>query len=436
MHRRELLKAGIHATALATVFGPGRLSAQAGTASGAGDTIYLNPATGADGNSGAKAAPLRTLAEAGRRVSQSTGTGPMTVVLAKGIYAVGESMVLKPKGRSFSAANRLTIRSEYLPDEPGWTADGMPTLIFTIPFSDPPTWNGRPDAAGGAADGILVETSHVSILGLKFLGLPVLEGPRPGIERRLYGINRSSRELEDLEIGHCMFLGDLVTNPIHVAIIANGNGIEIHHTIFRENKITVVYWQGGSRGHAMRNCVITGCYGSGLWTAGIMADFKFENNVVDDCRYAWTYQNAMPAPPFLYNPDGSQSDIPSRGGAAADAAAEASGRGVGAGGGRGGAAVGRGPGGGGRGPIPPNELIHYKVVNCHFGKNLNLAGSGTGATLGYVPIEPSFMDLVGSTVTNQPVPIEMNQRSRSYLHPVAGSDAARIGAGLFAKPIR
>ena len=246
----------------------------------------------------------------------------MTIVLSKGIYAVGESMLLKPQKRTFSAANRLTIRAEFLPDDPGWTADGMPTLIFTMPFPNPPTWNGRPDAAGGAADGILIETSHVSILGLKFLGLPVLEGPRPGIERRLYGINRSSREFEDLEIGHCMFLGDFVTNPIHVAIIANGNGIDIHHTIFRENKITVVYWQGGSKGHAMRNCIITGCYGSGLWTAGISADFKFENNVVDDCRYAWTYQNAAAAPPFLYNPDGTQSDIPSRGGAAADAAAE------------------------------------------------------------------------------------------------------------------
>ena len=74
----------------------------------------------------------------------------------------------------------------------------------------------------------------------------------------------------------------------------------------------MVYWQGGSRGHAMRNCVITGCYGSGLWTAGIASDFRFENNVVDDCRYVWTYQNAASAPPFLYNPDGSVSDIPSR----------------------------------------------------------------------------------------------------------------------------
>jgi hypothetical protein len=231
-----------------------------------------------------------------------------------------------------------------------------------------------------------------------------------------------------------MFLGDYVTNPIHVGIIANGNGIDVHHSIFRENKITVVYWQGGSRGHAMRNCVITGCYGSGLWTAGIASDFRFENNVVDDCRYVWTYQNAASAPPFLYNPDGSLSDIPSGGGAAADAAAEAAGRGTTAAGGSGGAAGGRGPGGG-RGPIPPNERIHYKVVNCHIGKNLNLAGSGTGATLGYVPIDAAFLDLVDSKVTNQPVPIEMNQRSRHYLHPVAGSDAAKIGAGLFAKPI-
>ncbi len=135
MNRRELLKAGVNAAAIASVLRSGRLLAQTPvTASGAGDTIYLNPATGADGNSGAKGSPLRTLGEAGRRVSQSAGTGPMTVVLSKGIYAVGESMLLKPQKRSFSAANRLTIRAEFLPDDPGWTADGMPTLIFTMPF--------------------------------------------------------------------------------------------------------------------------------------------------------------------------------------------------------------------------------------------------------------------------------------------------------------
>jgi len=56
------------------------------------------------------------------------------------------------------------------------------------------------------------------------------------------------------------------------------------------------------------------------------------------------------------------------------------------------------------------------------------------AGAGYVPIDPNFMDMVGSTVTNQPVPIEMDQRKRNYLHPVAGSAAAKVGAGLFAKP--
>ncbi len=147
MNRRELLKAGaervgnrVSASPWET-FGPDTRDALATE-----DTIYLNPATGADGNSGAKGSPLRTLGEAGRRVSQSTGTGPMTIVLSKGIYAVGESMLLKPQKRTFSATDRLTIRAEFLPDDPGWTADGMPTLIFTMPFPDPPTWNGRPDA--------------------------------------------------------------------------------------------------------------------------------------------------------------------------------------------------------------------------------------------------------------------------------------------------
>lgn len=75
------------------------------------------------------------------------------------------------------------------------------------------------------------------------------------------------------------------------------------------------------------------------------------------------------------------------------------------------------------------------MVNSYFGKNHALAGSGTGATLGYIEIEPNFMDMVGSKVTHQPVPIEMNQRQRNYLHPVAGSDAAKVGAGIFAKPL-
>jgi hypothetical protein len=112
----------------------------------------------------------------------------MTIVLSEGIYAVGETTLLKPERRSFSKRERLTIRAEVLPDDPEWNTGSMPTLIHTTPI--PPTWNGRPDPLGGAADGMMIETSYVAIQGLKILGLPVLETPKAGLIRRLYGMTR------------------------------------------------------------------------------------------------------------------------------------------------------------------------------------------------------------------------------------------------------
>lgn len=359
-----------------------------------GSTIYLNPATGADTNSGAKDNPLRTLAEAARRVNQSNGQGVMTIILSEGIYAVGETTLLKPERRSFSRTERLTIRAEVLPDDPEWNAGRMPTLIHTMPL--PSTWNGRPDPLGGAANGMLIETSHVTIQGLKILGLPVVESPKPGLIRRLYAISRLRRDLEDLEIAQCLFAGEEVTNPNHVAIIANGNGINVHHCIFRGLKISVVYWTGGSSGHAMRNCLCDAVYGSGVWTAGIKDDFEFRNNVIMNGNYVWTYQGG------------------------ASALADAGGR-------------------GGRSTAPsqakPQERIHYKVVDSLFANNRRLTGSGTGARLEYQDIDSSFLELAGTKVLDQSIDLEHDQTKRNYLHPVAGSEAAKVGAGLFLKPI-
>jgi hypothetical protein len=49
-------------------------------------------------------------------------------------------------------------------------------------------------------------------------------------------------------------------------------------------------------------------------------------------------------------------------------------------------------------------------------------------------MDPSFLELIGTTVSDQPVNLERDQTKRNYLHPVAGSEAAKIGAGLFVKP--
>jgi hypothetical protein len=393
MNRREAIRTTIQAAAVASVFSPRGVCAQdAGAKAGEGHTLHLNPASGSDTNSGTQGSPLRTLAEAARRVNGMNGTGGMTIVLAEGVYAVGETTLLKPERRSFSGKERLTIRAEFLPDDPEWHIGRMPTLIHTLPLS--PTWNGRPDPLGGAANGMLIETSHVTIQGLKILGMPVVESPRPGLIRRLYGISRLRRDLEDLEVAQCLFAGDEVTNPHHVAIIANGNGINVHHCLFRGLKISAVYWTPGSRGHAMANCLCHDLYGSGVWTAGIANDFEYRNNVVEGCNYVWTAQGGSSA----------LADAAGRGGQQAGAA-----------------------------PTKPQEPVQYRVVDSYFGGNRRLTGSGTGARLEYEDIDPSFLELIGTKVTDQPVVLERDSTKRGYLHPVAGSEAAKIGAGLFTR---
>lgn len=352
--------------------------------------IYLNPASGADTNIGTKDSPLRSLAEAARRVNHSEGTGPVTVVLSEGVYAVSETTLMKPTHRTFTRTERLTIRAEVLPDDPDWHAGRMPTLIHTLPI--PAEWNGKPQ---GWLDGMLIETSHVSILGLKILGLPIVESPQPGLLRRLYGISRLDRGLEDLEVGHCLFAGDEVTNPHHVGIIAHGNAVDVHHCLFHGLKISVVYWSGGSSGHAMRNCLCDGLYGSAVWTSGIADDFDYRNNVVMNSNYVWTNQSM------------------------ASAAADAD--------------------GGDTKTTPAlfpatSQENHYRVLDSLFAANQRFAGSGTGARLGYQDIDASFLDLIRTTVSAQPIVLEHDQAKRSYLHPVEGSEAAKIGAGLFVKP--
>ncbi len=348
-------------------------------------TLYVNPVTGKDANSGDKGAPLQTLPEAARRVSRSTGSGPLTVVLSEGIYAVGETALFKPERRSFTKAGRLTIRAEVLPDDPSWHHGRMPTLIHTLPLKD--SWNGRPDALGGAVDGMLIETSHVTLQGLRVLGTPVVESPQSGMIRRLYAVSRLREDLDDLEVAQCVFAGDELIAPNHVGIIARGNGLVVHHCVFRGLKISAVYWSGGSTGHAMRHCVNEGLYGSAVWTAGIADDFDYRNNVVANSNYAWTHQDAASA--------------------RADAGA------------------------GNAASTQPRARSHYRVIDSHFANNRRLTGSGTGARLEYQDIDPSFLELLGTTVTEQRVVFEHEQAQRSYLHPVASSQAAATGAGLF-----
>lgn len=391
-NRRQLLKAAIAAGAGASLLEPTMLFARASTQ--ANETLYVNPATGRDSNAGTKDAPLKSLSEVARRVNASSGTGAFTALLSEGIYSVDETVLLSPKNRKFTKENRLTIRAEVLPDDPEWNIGRMPTLIHTMPLGS--TWNGRPDPLGGVADGILIETSHVTIRGLRVLGIPVVESPKPGQIRRLYAISRLRRDLEDLEVAQCLLVGDELVAPNHVSIIANGNGVHVHHCIFRGQKISVVYWTPGSTGHSMHHCVLHDLYGSAIRTAGIANDFEYRNNVVSDCNYVWTAQSG------------------------ASALADAAGR-------------------GGQPTAPatpqPEEAVHYKIIDSYLAHNRRLAGSGTGARLEYKDIDAGFLEMIETKTSEQSIRFERDQSKRNYLHPVAGSEAAKIGAGLFLKPV-
>ncbi len=144
----------------------------------------------------------------------------------------------------------------------------------------------------------------------------------------------------------------------------------------------------------MRNCFLHGMYGSTVWTAGISADFEYRNNVVDSANYVWIYQSGASA---------------------------------------------RADAGGARAQLPPGsqanpqDRTHYRVVESYFANNKKLTGTGTGARVEFQEIDSSFLEMVGTKVTEQPVLWEHDETKRNCLHPVAGSEAAKIGAGLFLK---
>ena len=400
MDRRQALETTLKAVALASVVSQRRAVAQETAASDRpadGGEIYLHPANGADTNAGTRESPLRTLAAAARRVGEGKGTGAATIVLAEGVYAVGETARFAAPNRSFTRTARLTIRAEVVPDDPEWHTGRMPTLIHTMPLSN--VWNGRPDPFGGVAYGMEIETSHVTVQGLKILGMPVVEHPKPGLIQRVYPIGRGGRDLDDLEIKQCLFAGDEVTNPNHLGILANGSGIVVDHCVFHGLKQSIVFWSGGSTGHAMRNCLVYGAYGCGIWTSGIANDFDFHNNVVANSNYVWIGQSG------------------------ASARAEAG--------------QGSGRPGDGRPPMPPpaapREPVHYKVLDSLFSGNKKLAGSGGGPALNFRDVDPSFLELVRTKMSPEPVTLELDQTKRNYLHPVEGSEAAAVGAGLFTR---
>ena len=80
---------------------------------------------------------------------------------------------------------------------------------------------------------------------------------------------------------------------------------------------------------------------------------------------------------------------------------------------------------------PVDPLNRYKVRNSLFAGNKKFTGTGGGPALNFRDNDPSFLELIDTVRTDQPIQVEMDQSKKNYLHAVEGSDAAKYKAGLF-----
>jgi hypothetical protein len=333
--------------------------------------FYINGNTGEDQYSGTKEKPLKTLNQAAFLVNQANGKGAITIYVSEGIYGLDATVTFNPANWHFTKEERLTIRAEFLPDDANWDPGKMPIIVSTMPLNFKPYGNNDP--LGGTSYGIQIETDHVTIQGLRVLGTPVHERPKNGMVRRNYPIVREGRNLDDLRITQCLFIGDKQAIPNHLAILASGQGVVVDHCVFYHCKDAIVFWFSTE---PAKNCEVhhnlfVGNYGANVWSWSAAEDLKFYNNVATGTNVFWMLNKDEKASFLLSN-----SVI-----------------------------------------VGYNELVN---------KGGGPAGFGEKADSGKLKFgKDVILKKDGS------LQIEEDPTKRNYLHVVTGTKGAEIGAGLF-----
>jgi len=247
--------------------------------------IHVNPESGNNVNNGTKEYPLQTLYEAANRVNGANGKGSINIILSEGIYGLDATVTFHPVNWHFTKTERLIIRAQTLPDDAEWNQTKMPVIVSTMPLNFKPGGSDDP----GTSYGIQVETNHVTIQGLRVLGTPVHERPAEGVVRRNYPIVREGKNLDDLRITQCLFLGDKHAIPNHLPILASGQGVVVDHCVFYNVKDAVVFFETERPAERceMHHNLIVGNYGAAVWSWSAAEDFKYYNNVVANANIFW-----------------------------------------------------------------------------------------------------------------------------------------------------
>ncbi len=242
------------------------------------ETIYVDSLTGSDINPGTQEKPLNTIDKAAAIINRGQEPGPTTIKIAPGIYNITKCVVFN-SARPYTEKDRLIIEALILPDDPAWQPALMPVVLSTEDPREPEKLDKHTETYS-----VKIQMSHVTVRGLKLLGNPLSNNWHACIER-------VGKDLDDLLVSQCMFVGDKETLSIYCPVIANGDGLVVDHCIFSDCHASAVFWDGleaiGGRHCAMRYCIVDGGYISGVWTCQTKEDFEFHHNIITNCEYFW-----------------------------------------------------------------------------------------------------------------------------------------------------
>ncbi|HUW18351.1 MAG TPA: VOC family protein [Sedimentisphaerales bacterium] len=327
------------------------------------ETIYVDNRTGHDTNPGTKQKPLRTIGKAARMVNSETTTRPTVIKIAPGIYNLGETVVFT-NNRPYTEKDRLVIEATILPDDPQWKPALMPIILSIENPKDP----NKPDRLTETYS-LKIKVSHVTIRGLKFLGNPLSDNWHACIER-------VGKDLDDLRVTQCVFVGDPDALNIYCPAIATGDRFVVDHCISYNCHASAVYWDGlegiPGKGCAVTYCIVDGARICGAWTCRTAEDFEVHHNIITRCEYFWMRK--------------------------------------------------------------PGDHQRYRIRDCILTNNRHYSGYGvaSGPT---GPTGPEVTFDEENVIKKGEVILEKDKKARTYLHVVPGTLGSDLGAGLFYRPM-
>jgi hypothetical protein len=235
--------------------------------------VYVDSNIGDDKNPGTKGAPVFSIKKAAE-IIRNRDNNIYTMKINPGIYVLDSHVQVATEKEMTD--KRIVLEASILPDDPSWTPEKMPVITSKAIKGEIP-------ASYHWVVSLLVDESHVTIRGIKFHGYFYPQA-------RYFPIARINKTKTDLLVEQCLFVGETNSSQIQACVIAHGDEVKVDHCVFYKVRNTVVFFQdsgnGIKTGNGITNSIIFGA-NQAVWTSYPDKDFKFENNIVSNCRYVW-----------------------------------------------------------------------------------------------------------------------------------------------------